>query len=152
MPLDIDKLYKDYLEKPFFAQDIRGSIYFCDFMKRNINAKGDYWLVDSYDVYGRCAKFTMNSDYLDLYTKPLIISNSRHNNMLLLADESGNILLTTKEDFKDGAYTALYYVDIVDSKEYKVGDTDYYTFCPNGKSGFEILPPAFKIRVDFNHT
>jgi hypothetical protein len=152
MPLDIDKLYKGYLEKPFFAQDIRGNIYFCDFMRKKADAKEDYWLVDSYDVYGRSAKVTMNSDYLNLYTKPLIISNNKHNNMLLLTDKCGNILLTTKEDFKDGVYIAVYYVDIVDSKEYKIGDTDYCTFYSDGKIDFEILPPAFKIKVDLNHT
>ena len=150
MSLDVDKLYKGYLEKPFFAQDIRGNIYFCDFMKKNTDAKGDYYLVDSYDVYGKSTKFTMNSNYLDLYTKPLVISNNKHNNMLLLADMCGNILLTTKEDFND-VYSALYYVAITNSKEYKIGDTDYCTAYPNGKSGFEILPPAFKIKVDLNH-
>ncbi len=152
MPLDIDKLYKSGLvEKPFFAQNIRGDIFFCDYMSKKIDPKSEeYYLVDSYNVYAKSPKCKINSCYLDLYTKPLIISNSKYNNMLLFTDKNGNILLTTKEDFND-TYSSLYYVDVDNTKEHEIGDTDYYTGYPNGDAMFEILPPSFKIRVDFNH-
>lgn len=151
MPLDISKLFKGGIEKPFFCQNIRGDIFFCDFYRiKDIGKNEECYIVDSYplikDRLSKSVKFEINSYYLDLYTKPVYVSNSIESNLALIGDNRGNIFITPKEELLTN-YPVMYYAHSAESY-YNVGDTDFGSSIIDNED-FHLMPQKFKMKIQF---
>lgn len=141
-----------YLEKPFFCKNLRGDIYFCDHYLKKVDKRGeDYYMLECYPLFeikGLETKFNMNSNYLDLYTNPVSVSNAENSNLALLEDSDlpGSIFITSKDELK-GNYPQIYYVySPNDSK--KIGEMEFSQELNSNK--ITLLPKKFKILVELN--